>query len=368
MTNTKPKAPSPDGKAPRIVGLNVARALAVLGMIIVNFKLVLGQEGPVWLQNIAQVFTGKASATFVVLAGVGMALMAKSAEQAKSRKRIVFRILKRALILFIIGLSYYVIWPADILHYYGVYMLLGLLFLFKPAAYSFRMALALILLFPILLFNFNYEIGWDWESLTYLDFWTPKGFARNLFFNGFHPLIPWAAFLLMGIWLGKKDLYDETFIIALLQRGLALFITVLVLSPFAVKQAILVLGFSPESAEYVFGTHSMPPNPLYMLSGIGIAFSLISLSILWAWRRSDSVLVRALDRTGQMALSFYVLHVIVGMSLPLLFSTKELGEFSIYFSFPYALIFGLVCVLFANWYLGRWPYGPLEWLFRKLSS
>ncbi|MCR9155059.1 MAG: DUF418 domain-containing protein [Bacteroidetes bacterium] len=352
----------------KIVGLNVARAFAIIGMIIVNFKIVIGSEGPGWLQAVADVFSGKAAATFVVLAGLGLSLMAKSAQGDPLKKRKVqWKVFKRALFLFVIGLSYYFIWPADILHYYGLYMLLGLALLFRPPSYSFRIALVLIILFPILLFNFNYETGWNFESLEYLDFWTVEGFFRNLFYNGFHPFIPWAAFLLIGIWLGHKDLYDETFIIALLQRGLALFVTMQVLSPFAIKQAILVLGFSPESAEMVFGTASMPPNFMYMLNGIGIAFTVISLSILWAWRKKDSALIKALDRTGRMALTFYVLHVLVGMSIPSLISDIALGEFSIYFTLPYALGFAILCILLANWYLGKWKQGPLEWLLRKIA-
>jgi uncharacterized protein len=63
----------------RIIGLDVARALAVIGMIIVNFKVVLGQDGQTWVKYFASIFDGKAAATFVVLAGVGLALMTDSA-------------------------------------------------------------------------------------------------------------------------------------------------------------------------------------------------------------------------------------------------------------------------------------------------
>jgi uncharacterized protein len=63
----------------RIIGIDVARALAVIGMIIVNFKVVFGENGNLILKNIAHLFDGKAAATFVVLAGVGIALMSNSA-------------------------------------------------------------------------------------------------------------------------------------------------------------------------------------------------------------------------------------------------------------------------------------------------
>ena len=52
----------------RIIGIDVARALAVIGMIIVNFKVVFGDSGSNWVKSFASVFDEKAAATFVVLA------------------------------------------------------------------------------------------------------------------------------------------------------------------------------------------------------------------------------------------------------------------------------------------------------------
>ena len=63
----------------RIVGIDVARALAVIGMIVVNFKIVIGENGLNWVKSFAGIFDGKAAATFVVLAGLGLALMTNSA-------------------------------------------------------------------------------------------------------------------------------------------------------------------------------------------------------------------------------------------------------------------------------------------------
>lgn len=63
----------------RIIGYDVARALAVFGMVIVNFKIVMGaeQNGPDWLVSLVGMFDGRAAATFVVLAGVGVSLTSR---------------------------------------------------------------------------------------------------------------------------------------------------------------------------------------------------------------------------------------------------------------------------------------------------
>jgi hypothetical protein len=61
----------------RIVGYDLARALAIMGMVVVNFKVVMGasEAGPDWLVWLVNLLEGRAAATFVVLAGVGMSLI-----------------------------------------------------------------------------------------------------------------------------------------------------------------------------------------------------------------------------------------------------------------------------------------------------
>ena len=199
----------------RIIGIDVARALAVIGMIIVNFKVVFGKNGLGWVKSFASVFDGKAAATFVVLAGVGLALMTNSAIKNKGQdtlKIVRGRILKRALFLFIVGISYIAIWPADILHFYGIYMAITILLLTSKERTLIATAITLIVAFPVLMTFWNYETGWDFNTLDYQGFWTLKGFMRNLFFNGFHPVIPWTAFMLFGYWFGKQDLHNDKFI------------------------------------------------------------------------------------------------------------------------------------------------------------
>ena len=266
----------------RIIGIDIARAIAVIGMIIVNFKTVFGQEGNLWLQKIAHVFDGKAAATFVVLAGVGIGLMSKTAiaqNDLLKIKKVRVRVIKRAFFLFIIGLSYISIWPADILHFYGVYLLITALLLHASQKVIMWTAFSLILAFPVLILLFNYDTGWDFEALTYIDFWSPAGFFRNLFYNGFHPVIPWAAFMLIGLWFGRLDLHNNHTIKKSLWISLSVFIATQLLSYFS----IYLLASTPQESEelsQVIGTSPMPPLPLYMISGSSIAIVVISSCIL----------------------------------------------------------------------------------------
>ena len=355
----------------RIIGIDVARALAVIGMIIVNFKIVFGENGLNWVKSFAGILDGKAAAIFVVLAGIGLALMTNSAikNNEKSKLKIVRnRIIKRALFLFVIGVSYTTIWPADILHFYGIYMLIIILLLTSKERTIIISAISLIIVFPILLPFWNYEIGWNFETLEYQGFWTINGFIRNLFFNGFHPVIPWTSFMLFGYWFGKQDLKNNKFIKKTFWICAIIFISIQILSYFSI---LILSEGNQESAKeltQILGTNPMPPLPIYMFSGISIAFAVITACIIIAKYFENNIIINALSKTGQLALTFYVAHVIIGMGIIEAINPSKMGEYSVEFSVIYAFGFSLICILFAVVWKKHKKSGPLEWIMRKLTD
>jgi len=355
----------------RIVGVDLARALAIIGMIIVNFKSVFGEEGSDLLKSIAGIFDGKAAATFVVLAGVGLAFMSNRAVRENNLGKLRtarHRILKRAVFLFVIGLSYLVLWPADILHFYGIYMLLALPFIGRTDKSMLLAAAGLIFSYPLLLLAFDYDAGWDFTTLEYLDFWTLSGFFRNLLYNGFHPVLPWAAFLLFGLWFGRQDLQHTAFLKKAFWTGGGVFLTMQLLSFGAL--ALFSEGDPAiwEELALLFGTSPMPPLPIYMINGIAAAVTIICACILLTRRYPTSRLLDALVKTGQLALTFYVAHVVVGIGIVEVFLAKPLGSYSIAFSLGYAFLFSLGCVLFAASWRKHRKAGPLEWVMRKITG
>ncbi|TLP74157.1 DUF418 domain-containing protein [Maribacter sp. ACAM166] len=355
----------------RIIGIDVARALAVIGMIIVNFKVVFGENGQSWVKSFASVFDGKAAATFVVLAGVGLALMTNSAIKNDDQTKLKiarFRILKRAVFLFFVGISYITIWPADILHFYGIYMVIIMVLLTCKERTILISGISIIIAYPIIITFLNYETGWDFDTLDYQYFWTFKGFMRNLFFNGFHPVMPWTAFMLFGYWFGKQDLHNDKFVKKTFWMSTIIFISIQVMS----YVSILMLSEGNQEAALeiteILGTDPMPPLPIYMFNGIAIAFALISASILIAKKFANNFIIDALNKTGQLALTFYVAHVIIGMGIIEVINSSKIGNYSIEFSVIYAIVFSLLCILFAVIWRKYYNSGPLEWVMRKLTD
>ena len=353
----------------RILGYDIARALAVIGMVIVNFKIAMGadQNGPHWLLTFASLFEGRAAATFVVLAGAGLSLLSRRARQNHDlvelgRNRA--SLLKRALFLFVVGLLYSPLWPADILHFYGLYITVGALVLAASTRRLWALATAFTVGFVILLGVFDYEAGWNWETFSYEGFWTPAGFVRNLFFNGFHPVFPWTAFLLIGMVLGRQDLRNPAVRKRVMAWGLGAAVVAEAGSWLLIKT--LSAGASAVDVEIItslFGTAAMPPMPLYIIAGTGTACVVIAACVALGERFAEASWIRPLVATGQLALTLYVAHVVVGMGM--LEALGWLENQSPPFAIGSALVFSGLSVLFAHLWRKRFKRGPLEWIMRR---
>lgn len=118
---------------PRLEGLDVARFLALAGMVIVNFNVVMvtvgDDTGP--FSAVAELLQGRAAATFVVLAGVGLGLNAMRHDWNQT----LATTLKRAAFLLIVGFLNLLVFDADIIHYYTFYFLFGVFFYVHQAGF-----------------------------------------------------------------------------------------------------------------------------------------------------------------------------------------------------------------------------------------
>jgi uncharacterized protein len=70
----------------RVIGFDIARALAIFGMVVVNFKVAMNAEtGSQFLMSFVGLFEGRASALFVILAGIGVTLMTNKTRNSGDR-------------------------------------------------------------------------------------------------------------------------------------------------------------------------------------------------------------------------------------------------------------------------------------------
>jgi uncharacterized protein len=359
-----------EGQASRIEGYDAARALAIFGMIVVNFKLVMGSSaaGPAWLVALAGLFEGRAAALFVMLAGVGLILLSRrallsgaAAERRQARQRIV----RRALVLLLAGLLLQPIWPADILHFYGLYLAVGAAMLFVPDRWLLLAAGLLAAGFAVLFMLFDYSAGWNWATLEYGDVWTARGLTRSLFFNGFHPLFPWCAFLLFGMWLGRQEVGDRHWRRRML-RG-AVLTLLLAEAGAALGRAALAAGMVGPRAGALFSRGPMPPTPFYVLSAGSSALIVLLLALGLSRRAGGRLWWRALVATGQLALTLYIAHILLGMGLIEALGWLDGGR-SLSLTLLYALGFYAGAIIIAVGWRRWFQRGPCEALVHWLTS
>ena len=339
----------------RLPGLDFARFLAFAGMVYVNFHVVTGMgEGAPLAQGFLMILEGKAAATFVVLAGIGLGFGAARA----TGKSFNSTILKRALFLFVIGLLNSLIFPADILHYYAIYFVFGLMLIRLKTSVLIGVAVFLPILFLFLTEIFDYGMGWNWLTFEYTGFWTPTGFVSNLLFNGWHPVVPWFSFLLFGILLSRTDLSSSRMQNWLIYGGgVALAIAYglsAIFTPMLIGDDVLIVSISP-----------VPPMPLYMLAGSGAAALVLGVCLKIV-PKLDVGFLGPFLQTGKQALTLYIAHIIVGMGI--LEAFDMIGGQSAEISIFAANLFIIFAVVYAVIWGRFFKTGPIEGLMRRLAG
>jgi uncharacterized membrane protein YeiB len=352
------------------VGLDAARGLAVLVMALVNFDVVLSMESrqPEWLRTFTDVFAGRAAATFVTLAGMGVVLLGE--------RRV---LLRRALFLGILGYGWYELWPGDILHFYAFYLTCGALCLRLSARWVLALAPLATLGFWVLFQVFDYGAGWDWETLDYVDFWEPQGQLRQLLFNGLHPLLPWLSFLFLGMGLAKLDLPQQRISRHSMLWAAAALLGAEALSWYASslsddREAWAHLSDWFRAPDAIWGTSPLPPGPLYVLSAAGSAVLCIGACLELARLKRSRTLLQPVIAVGQLALTSYVAHIfflyflVMPVVAELLTSADQPGDLELWLTWGATIAFGVLALAGAALWRRYYRRGPLEGVMRRLTD
>ena len=218
---------SPGPSMGRLVGLDLARALAVFGMYIVHIAPMpsAGNDLGSWVYSLAE---GRSSALFATLAGFSLMLIAGRLEpktglagrQAKARIAI------RAVILLALGTVLAMEYgDVIILAYYGVYFLLALLLVRLGAKRLAIIAAGIALVMPQLAFVLKMwlsdSVQQNINAYDPLEKLSSVG-VLDLLLTGLYPTITWMAFVIAGMALARLDLTAATVQLRLAALGASL--------------------------------------------------------------------------------------------------------------------------------------------------
>jgi uncharacterized membrane protein YeiB len=350
----------------RLVGPDVVRAVAMAGVVIMNFHgyLILrgGARNGGWAYDFFDPWVGpmgtRFAATFGLSAGGGFTLLTRSASGNRARTNELRWILaRRGLILYGFGMAFDFIWPGTILPYYGA------MFVLAAGLYALRsrwlIAIAVAAASAAWLirwWRFERKLdGHDTSWLTDPGPRSPRGLVIDVALNGTHPLLPWLAFFCVGIALGRV-LTREWWQPLAVATGFMLFSGGTLINSTATTDRALVL-LSDDPLERGFA---------YTMSALGTA--LLAFSAVWwlAERFHETSAVDWLRRAGQMSLTIYILHALVFCLLVDWLDLVEPGSLGT--SLLFALTYWVVSTAAAVAYHKRFGRGPAEYVYRKLAS
>ena len=334
----------------RLLGIDLARGLALLGMMSVHIVPSLDGDGAVtWAYRIS---AGRASALFAVLAGVSLTLSlwhGHSGDQALVRgaRR---GVLARAGVIGAVGLTLGLLQSgvAVILVHYAVLFAVGALFLGFRARTLAACAAGWLLLSPVAGHVLRAQLPrGPGPNPSVVSLANPAELVTTLVFTGYYPVLQWTGYLLVGLTLGRLNLgrfplRSKRTALWLVGVGASLAVaakacSALLLgpggglahlsvpssSPIADRDLLVALstgtyGTTPTTSWWwlaVAGPHTGTPLDLLHTTGTALLVIGACLLLTAGLARHGRAVVLPVAAAGSMTLTLYTCHVVVLASM-----------------------------------------------------
>lgn len=371
--------------SPRLTGIDVARSIALFGMILVHLVADTAADGSMTLPFI--LFAGTSSALFAVLAGVGIAFSTGGTRRPKGREwvRAVVQVGTRGVAIGALGLALGAIAGIDadiILAFYGVLFLLSLPLLRLGPTALMLLGFAIAVVMPLVSHVLRQDIGMTpLLSPNFGDLVSnPVATVTSLLLIGPYPALPWLAFICFGLAIGRMNLRGRWVILRLAAAGVVMAAVAGVTSWYLLYRAggLEALAASAQQSmslqdftDYlVWGAEGTLPTdsiwwlalssahtatPFDILMRTGIAMAVIGVSVMVCVVAPK--LFAPLAVFGSMPLTLYTVHLLM-LALPFMPQNE------------FALVAVHIAVLgaFALVWRAFFARGPLESVLSVISQ
>jgi uncharacterized protein len=356
----------------RVIDLDVARAVALIGVVVMNYHgyLILegGKTGTSRINRFFDPWTGPLStrfaATFVMIAGMGITLMTNRGRLSRDRSRRSadrWTLIRRGFLLYCFGFFVEWFWNGTILFFYGAYFMAGAaLFLLRTRWLILIGGLAAIAAAALQWWAYETDQDTRWLFAGWYTsgpYRSPRRLLFDTFINGTHPLLPWLAFLCAGMVIGRYLPLQ-----AQLRRVLAALGVLMVTGTYFAKT---VFADTPLRSR-LFATDPFSRSLNYTICALGSSITAICV-IGWIANATRSTRVtRAFAAAGRTTLTLYVLHVLVFNAVVNRWDLIRPAGLDVALTFAGGFwFFGIIAA--ALWQR-RFGIGPAEWIYRKFGG
>ncbi|MGW6733877.1 DUF418 domain-containing protein [Streptomyces sp. NPDC055013] len=382
--------PRPSSSTGRLIGLDLARGLAMFGMYAAHVGPDPSEGG--FLGFLMETARGRSSALFALLAGFSLVIITGRPQPRTGRggRQAAGRVVIRAVVLIALGFALAALGTSVdvILAYYGL-TFLCVLPLYRLSARTLAIVAAVgAVVLPQLLYLIHQSIDEGSWADTVIS-WDPTARISDtdgllgLMFTGGYPVLTWAPFMIAGMAVARLDLTSARVRGRLALTGAALAVLgyggswlALTLAPHASTAiAAATDGGSASSAWWsdavgepvghtpawllVAAPHSQTTASL--LGNTGVALVVLALCLMATARmRRSARLATPVCAVGAMSLTAYVLHIV---------AIRVLGIDSQDFPALAVLLGFIGAAMLLAWAWSRmFRRGPLEYLLHAVTK
>lgn len=264
----------------RLLGVDAARALALFGMMSVHITPSLTASGEV--STAYEIASGRASALFAVLAGVGLALASggQSPPQGRALGAAAAGTAARALVLLLVGLTLGALESgvAVILAYYAVLFIVAVPFLGLRPSVLLPLGVVWLIGTPVLSQALRLRVDRRVpDNPTLESLADPGGLLLDITLTGYYPVLQWTAYMLIGLGVGRLRLSAPRMGWWLLAVGTAVAVGARLVSWFLLERA----GGMAALADAGAGDHPIASRPLE--TALETGFFGVTPTTSWWW-------------------------------------------------------------------------------------
>ena len=392
-------SPSSVTKKNRIVSIDALRGFALAGVALVHMteQYIAGPHPEGFMEGVNGLpdqiiqgfltifFTGKFFALFSILFGLSFSIQMESAE-SKGQK-FGGRFIWRAVLLFIIGYVHQLFYRGDILTIYavlapfiipfykisnkGVLITAALIFLSIPRFIAFALfgPEGVTGVHPMM--DNNHEL-----VKSYIDTISTGSIGEVFFVNATYGMLTKIDFqisffgrfyytfgyFLIGLWLGKTGIFKDLAAHSRQIKDVFLWSIGALIISFALTAATFATAEQPidfSTWQFAFGMNFFDWVNISMTSIILCGFLMLYQRTSWEKR------LAFFAPYGRMALTNYVMQSVIGTYIYFGWGLGYIGKFGALTSFFLGVLLIVFQTLFSKYWLMRFRYGPLEWLWRS---